>query len=121
MSLNTSTLTGRAGCDPVIKEIGEHKVAELSFFWDTYAKGEKQSNVITVKAWNKVAETLEKFIKKGNAFGVSGKLSQDKWEKDGKEYSKHVLTAEQIELPPKSSQGAAPVAAASKPEDGMPF
>lgn len=58
----------------------------------------KKVNFFDVVAWNKLAETAEKYLQKGNKVLVTGLLNQDVWEKDGQKFSRINIIANQIEF-----------------------
>ncbi len=59
--------------------------------------GEKQEvSFIGCQAWDKTAEAIAKFFKKGDAILVEGRLKQESWEKDGKKNSRIILVVEQF-------------------------
>jgi len=49
-----------------------------------------------VEAWNKLAEICNKYLKKGELVSISGKLSESRWEKDGKQNRKMFITADEV-------------------------
>ena len=51
-----------------------------------------------VQAWKKIAENISKFVSKGDKIGVFGSLQQQRWEKDGKKYSKVIINAFGVEF-----------------------
>lgn len=52
-------------------------------------------NVVT---WNKIAETCNTYLNKGSKVCITGKLKQDRWEKDGQKYSKINIVANKVEF-----------------------
>ena len=66
------------------KKQGEEWVDEVSFFDFT--------------CFGKLAENMKNFLKKGTKVCVTGYIKQDRWTKDGKNFSKLSLIAENIEL-----------------------
>ncbi len=87
---NKVQLIGHVGQEPEIKTFGEgKKVANLSLATNesyTNAKGEKveETQWHKVKAWGKVADIIEKYVKKGKEICVEGKLTySDYLDKDG--------------------------------------
>ncbi len=51
-----------------------------------------------VVIFGKFAESLQKYLIKGQQIGVTGSLKQDRWEKDGKKSSKIFIEANNIQL-----------------------
>ncbi len=130
MSINTVVVSGNLGQDPEIRyfESG-NSVTTLSLAVSGYSKGEKTTDWIDCKLWGKPGETVVNYCRKGSKIGVTGKLTQEKWQTaDGSNRSKLVVVGFQVELlDPKDSPPAAaakPVAAGGTPEvdyDSIPF
>jgi single-strand DNA-binding protein len=74
----------------------------------TYVKdGEKKSEASFFKctAWGKTAEVVAQYVKKGHRLGVTGRLKQKTWEKDGeKKYDVEINVNEIQFLTPKTSE-----------------
>jgi single-strand DNA-binding protein len=51
---------------------------------------------IDVESWDKQSEFVNKYVKKGSAVEVTGRLKLDEWVKDGTKQSKYVVAAERI-------------------------
>ena len=52
-----------------------------------------------VQLWGKLAESLNPYLRKGKKIAVAGSLKQDRWtDKDGKNCSKVIINADNIEL-----------------------
>ena len=66
------------------KKQGDKWIEETSFF--------------DVSLFGKMAESLKPYLVRGQKVCVVGYLKQDRWEKDGKNYSKVVIVAENIQL-----------------------
>lgn len=83
---------------------GEEWVDETSFF--------------DVTVWGKPAENLKQKIRKGLLIDVSGRLKQDRWEKDGQKKSKIYINADSVQILEKTekAQGTAP----AESNDGFP-
>ena len=63
-------------------------------------KGQKVDEVsyIDIKLFGKVAETLKQFLTKGKQIAVTGAIKQDRWQKDGKNYSRINVIASTVQL-----------------------
>lgn len=60
-------------------------------------RGEQEHTIFAdVTAWNGVAENTAKYMGKGSPVLISGRLSQDKWEEEGRNRSKLFVTAERV-------------------------
>ena len=66
------------------------------------ASGELHTEVSTfdIECWGNIAESAEKCVKDGRGVRIVGRLKQNKWTVDGKEYSKVVVLAENLEFKP---------------------
>jgi single-strand DNA-binding protein len=51
-----------------------------------------------VTVWGKTAENIKPYIHKGKQIAVDGYLDQQRWEKDGQNYSKVVIIADSVQL-----------------------
>lgn len=72
--MNSISLVGRAGKDPVSRQAGEHEVVETTIA----VQGFKKDDTTWVKlvAWNKTGEILGKYVKKGDQVAVTGRLEK---------------------------------------------
>ena len=93
---NKVILIGHLGNDPEIKNLESgSKVANFSLATNDYYKdpqGERVENTQWhyLVAWNKTAEILEKYVKKGQEVAVEGKLTNRSY--DDKEGNKRYVT-----------------------------
>lgn len=51
-----------------------------------------------VTIWGKTAENIKPYLTKGKGLVVEGRLSQDRWEKDGQKKSKIYITANNVQF-----------------------
>lgn len=126
--MNSIQLVGRAGSEPDLKTLndGENRVAKVSMAISGWKKGEKTTSWIQIETWNKSADTLKNYVKKGDQFGIVGRIEEQKWQTEsGQERSKLIVIADRIEL--LSNKETTTVSTATKaisegqPDDGMPF
>lgn len=66
------------------KKNGNEWVNEVSYF--------------NITVWGKSAENLKDYLKKGQQVCIEAKLKQDRWEKDGKNFSAIKVVTENIQL-----------------------
>lgn len=59
---------------------------------------EDEVSYFDVVLFGKMAESLKTYLVKGQQIAVSGRLKQDRWEKDGKKNSKVSLIADTVQL-----------------------
>lgn len=69
--MNKVFLVGRLVADPAIREAGESKVAEYSLAINRKGEG---TDYIRCQSWNKGADFVEKYLKKGSKIIVSGRI-----------------------------------------------
>ncbi|WP_199438644.1 single-stranded DNA-binding protein [Vibrio owensii] len=85
-SLNEATLMGTVGGDPELKPTGQGSVVNLSIAttesWRDRATGEKRERTEwhDVVIFDKLAETVAKYYKKGMLVYVRGILRRSRWE-----------------------------------------
>jgi single-strand DNA-binding protein len=83
---NSVQLIGRAGLDPEVKTIANDRmIAKFSLATNEYYtndKGERVEDTTWHKivAFGKLAERIEKSVKKGQQLAISGKLTTNTWE-----------------------------------------
>lgn len=95
-SVNQVILLGRLTRDVEVKATSSGKsVASVSIAID---KGQDQTAFFEISAWEKVADVLGKYTKKGSKVLIQGRLDQQTWEKDGKKQSKVVVVAYDVTL-----------------------
>ncbi|GAT63369.1 single-stranded DNA-binding protein [Paludibacter jiangxiensis] len=100
MSVNKVILVGNVGKDPEVKYL-DRNVAVANFPLATTERGYKTSTGIEVPErtewhnivlWRGLAETAEKYVKKGSQLYIEGKLQTRSWEKDGvKRYTTEIV------------------------------
>lgn len=61
-------------------------------------KWQDKASFFEITVWGKTAENIGKFATKGKQLAVTGYLDQQRWEKDGKNYSKIAIIAESVQL-----------------------
>lgn len=98
MSLNTLAISGNVGRDPEVKYFESSKVkASFSVAVQGYSKDE--TNWVNIEAWGKTAEFVGNYVRKGSLVLVSGRLKEERWEKDGQQRSRLIVVADRVESP----------------------
>lgn len=126
--MNNCSFIGRLGVEPEMRYTPAGK-AVTSFSLAVNRDGKKdETDWIYFVAWEKTAEVIAKYCRKGDQIGVTGNLHQRSWEKDGKKHSTYEVKVNRIDfLGSKKSEDSAPVAdsdgfAPVTEEDGeLPF
>ena len=95
-SLNQVILLGRITKDIELATTTSGKnIANFSLAVD---KGNDQASFFDITAWEKTAEILSQYTRKGSKVLIQGRLDQQTWEKDGKKNSKVVVIAYDVTL-----------------------
>jgi single-strand DNA-binding protein len=103
MDINKVMLVGRLTRDPDFIEKGDYKLARFSIATNRFYKkdNEKKSEVEfhNIVAWNKLAEIVKEYVKKGNVIYVEGRLETNKYtNKDGEEKETKQVLAEVVQF-----------------------
>jgi single-strand DNA-binding protein len=134
-SVNKWIGIGNLGKDPEIRSMPNGKsVASFSMAcsesWKDKNTGEKveKTEWVNCTAFDKLADTIGQYLKKGKQIYIEGRLQTDKYEKDGQtKYSTKVVVSEMKMLGAKGESDSAPVsngapaAASSSEDEGIPF
>lgn len=82
--INNVVLTGRITKDPQLRTTQSGKsVANFNIAVDRNSKdnnGERQTDFIQCVAWNKTAELIAKYVRKGSLIGVEGRIQTQNYE-----------------------------------------
>jgi len=84
--MNKVVLVGRLVSDLDVHDFEEGKCVgrfTLAIPDGKDAKGEAVTQFISCVAWNKVADTIDQYAHKGDRLGVTGKMVQNIYKKDG--------------------------------------
>jgi single-strand DNA-binding protein len=57
-----------------------------------------QAGFFEINLWGQLGETLNQFLIKGKQVAVTGKLTQERWEQNGENRQKVVVTAATVQL-----------------------
>ena len=108
--INNVTLTGRLTRDPELRYTPSNKaVATATIAVDRSRKdekGERQADFINLVIWNKQAEALANYVKKGHMIGVEGSIQTRNYENQQGQrvYVTEVVVRSFTFLEPRSSQ-----------------
>lgn len=131
MSINRVVISGNLTRDPELRSTpGGTQVLSLSVAvndrrrnpqtseWEDYA------NFVDCKMFGARAESVSRFLSKGQKVCIEGKLRYSSWERDGQKRSKLEVVADEVELMPKGGQQqpqAAPQAYAAPAPAPQPY
>ena len=96
--MNKTLLTGRLTKDPALEKT-KNNISKCQFSIAVnrpiVRDGKKETDFITCIVWNKLAENLVKYQRKGNLIAIYGELRTDTYESNGeKKYKSYVLGQE---------------------------
>ena len=100
--MNHVILTGRLTKDPEIRYTDSKKaVASLTLACDDGKDkdGKRRTQYIPVVAWEKTAELIDQYFKKGDPLTVIGRIVVRSYEKDGVKHYPTEVVASGIEFP----------------------
>lgn len=105
MDINKTVLIGRLTKDIDGNNFGYvGETAKLSCSIATNRKAKKNGewidevSYIDIEVWGKPAENLKPYMTKGKQICVEGYLKQDRWESEGRKYSKLKVVADHVQL-----------------------
>lgn len=90
--MNRINVIGNLTADPVERMAGEHKYASFSIADNTGSGDKREVQYFRVAAWNKLADVVLNYAKKGTKVYVSGPMKFTMREKDGKTYYNNDIT-----------------------------
>lgn len=100
--MNSINLTGRLVKDPeaITTTSGGAKYARFTLAVARIGvkEGQQAADFIPCIAWNKTAEILTTYCKKGQMLGVNGRLSATPYEKDGQKRTAFDVVAVSLEM-----------------------
>jgi len=97
--INKVTLVGNVGDDPRVNQLDDNKfvanfpLATNEKYTDREGKAVEKTEWHKVVVWNKQAEVVKNYVKKGDPLYVEGKIRTNAWEdKEGnKRYSTEII------------------------------
>jgi single-strand DNA-binding protein len=124
MNLNKVFLIGNIANDPEVTTTQSgRKVCSLSLatnrFWNTKEGERKQETQFhRIILWERLAEIVEQYTKKGSLVLVEGRIQNRSWEdKQGNKRFTTEIFAESIQLGPRTDNNSTPSKAPSKKEE----
>lgn len=91
-----------------------------------------KASFFDVTVWGKTVENIKPYLHKGKQIAVDGYLDQQRWVKDGKNFSKVVIVADSVQLlggnenaqqsaPQQPAEGYAPAGSGDDFPEDIPF
>lgn len=114
LNINNVILAGHFTRDPQVRFLAnENCVASFGLAVNRRFKGsdgqpKEEVTFIDCEAWGRTAELIGKYLAKGSAAYVEGRLKLDTWEKDGQKHYKLKVVVDTVQFvgPPKTQAGA---------------
>lgn len=124
--MNQVNLIGRLTKDPEIRYTQNNKpVASYTLAVKrSFAKdGEQDTDFINIISWNKSADFVQKYFKKGMQVGVTGRIQTRNWEDDNgqKHYATEVVTEKVEFADSKKDEPTDVTAEVYAGDDSLPF
>ena len=94
--INSVVLAGNVVADPESRNTNSGKAIASFRLAINNPLNDKDVVFIDVDTWEKQAEFVEKYVKKGSLISVVGRLKQDTWEKDGQKRSSISVITERL-------------------------
>lgn len=122
-------VTGHITRDIEVRQAGEHSVASFGIAYNRKRGAESHATFIDCKAWNKTADAAQRFLSKGIATRLIGRLEQENWKDKatGAARSKLVMVVGEIVLfgdgqpPQRQEQPAEPFPLTGDGPGSVPF
>ena len=108
--LNVITLVGNVVADPTSRSTNTGKTVATVRLAVNNPLNDKEVLFINVDTWEKQADFVAKFVKKGSMVSAVGRLRQDEWEKDGVKRTAYSVVAERVNFIGSKKKEDAPVA-----------
>jgi len=114
--MNRATLLGRVGSDPEVRSTGTgKKVAQFSLATSWGTGDKERTEWHRIVAWEKTADVIESYVKKGDPLLVEGEINYRTYEKDGEtKYVTEIRAFSVILLPSGEKRQPATAGAAKK-------
>ena len=108
--MNRVILIGRLTKDPEIRTSGNYTIASFSLAVDRKFKreGEAEADFFNCTAFNKTAEFVEKYCKKGMKMVIEGRIQNDNYEKDGVKHYGVKIMVDSLEFAESKSASSTP-------------
>jgi single-strand DNA-binding protein len=102
-AINDVRVAGRLTRDPIIREVGNQRVANFDIavekkYLDAKNVWQKQVSFVPCAAWGAVADRAREFLKKGSPVYLEGRLRSQSWQtRDGQKRSMMRLEAFKVQ------------------------
>lgn len=95
--MNSVSLIGRVGKNPELKYTTNNNA--VTRFSLAVKGNDKDSTMwIRIVAWKNTAETVVRYVKKGDLLGISGRLDARKYQKEGENRTIYEVVADRVDF-----------------------
>lgn len=110
MSINKIFLLGNLCKDPELqRNQSGSTVGRFIIAVNRISGGRTETTFVTIETWNKTAEIVGKYLRKGSSVFVEGRLKQDIWEdNNGNRREKYKVVADNVQFMPRSKPADSP-------------
>ena len=104
MSINSVAISGNLTRDPELRQAGQTPVLELGVAVNERRKNQQTGewedypNFVDCTVFGQRAESLSRYLHKGDKVTVHGKLRYSAWEKDGQKRSKLSVVVDELDF-----------------------
>ena len=67
-------------------------------------QSKEETLFVDCKVFNRTAEVINQYLKKGSRILIEGRLCMEQWEKDGVKHTKHIINGDTIKMLDSASQ-----------------
>jgi len=100
MNFSRTILAGNLANDPEMKSAKGTTITKFTLAVNRKYKDKESTAFIPCKAFGGLAETLAKYLTKGKPVFVVGELDENRWEHEGKNYSRLELIINEFQFVP---------------------
>jgi len=94
--MNTVALIGRLGGDPQLRYTPNGTAVANASLAVPRRGNREETDWFDLTFWGKTAELAANHLTKGRQVGITGRLQQERWEKDGEKRSKVVVVVDSV-------------------------
>lgn len=100
--MNVLCIAGNLTRDPELRSTNTGK--QVASFSIAINEGKDKTEFVNCVAWEKTAELINQYCKKGDRLSCNGKIATRSWEQDGQKKYATEMIVHQFDFPPKGNQ-----------------
>jgi single-strand DNA-binding protein len=97
-SVATGIIIGNVTKDPEVRDAGKSRCANFTVAVNQKIGEKEHTTFVPVVCWGKLADVIERWVRKGQSVFVQGELRLESWEKDGQKHSMMKLIADKFQM-----------------------